>query len=325
MNQDQNSSQFIYKPPRFKYTEDQAAYLGLSDDRMERDFSVPQASKFGGGIRTVLLGDWLNDFNPIEKAAVLTEENPTALFVEAPLFKPITNLNKRKTGTKDAVLSYINALTLAGDTIVSFSADEKLSQSGIAAKSQAVSAAFIDEALSGALLVEFQKNAEMIDSALSELLTPPEGPTTPEEALIDIEIRSIYRGSEDLRKEAVSGNLSHRHDLALTRAEAVISGFNQNDFDNVFFAAAIRRNIKAAYQVDALLSMNCYLWLIFHRSVTELLKFSNFSQFDQETILKGLGLNWHGENLMSQFSKALYVVTKATESRELKLRPKVGQ
>lgn len=311
MNLKEGIDQFIYKTPRLNYTDEQAAFLGLGDDWLDKDASVPGGTKFGGGIKNILLSFWLNDFNPIEKAPVLSEENPTAMFVTPPLFKPMTELNRRKVITKDAVLRYITALTLAGDTIASFSVDKKLTNEGIKGKSQEVAAAFIDEYLTNILMVEFKKNKEVLDKALSDLVTPPEEPKTPQEVLIDIEIRSIFRENEDLRKDAFYGNLSARHDLAIARGEAVISGFDQNRFDRVFFAGAIRRNIKAAYQVDVLFSINCYLWFICHRSITGLLDFAQFTQSEKDTVLNELGLNWRGENLMSRYSKAHYVITKA--------------
>lgn len=299
----QNSTDIVYKPPHLNYTDEQLHFLGLSADRFEIDKEMPTRGFLAGGIRPMMLSDWLICFNPVENAPVLDEEKS---MLYSSFFKPIQELNRRKLASKAAYMKYVENLNAAGEQIFSFSSGGKLSEIGIKEKSKEVAAAFIDTSFSVVLMNEFTENSKAIDSAIKALKLPPEGPKTPEETLIDIEIRSVYRGSEELRLAALNGDISPQHDMALTRSEHSISGFSKKDFEVMSFAAAIRQKIKEAHQVEILYAINCTLWLMAHRTVTGLVDFSKFTSSDKELILRNLGLNWHGENLMNGLSQAEY-------------------
>lgn len=313
----QNSTDFIYKPPHLNYTEEQALFLGLSEDRFDIDKDIPNRGFLAGGISPVMLADWLKGFNPVENAPVLDEEKS---FNYPSIFKPIQELNRRKLASKAAYLNYVENLNAAGDLMFSFSSGGKLTEEGIKEKSKEVMAAFIDTSFRGVLMGEFKENTKVIDSAIKTLRLPPEVPKTPEETLIDTEIRTVYRGGEELRRAALNGDISPRHDLALTRGEATISGFSKKDFEILFFAAAVRKKIKEAHQVDMLYAINCALWLMAHRTITGLADFAKLLPRDKELTLHSLGLNWHGSNLMNELDSAklfLETAVKQDSNRDL--------
>lgn len=316
----QNSTDFIYNPPHLNYTEEQAIFLGLSEDRFDIDKDMPNCGFLAGGIMSVMLAKWLKGFNPVENAPVLDEEKS---FNYPSIFKPIQELNRRKLASKAAYLKYVENLNAAGDLMFSFSSSGKLTENGIKEKSREVIASFIDASFRGVLMVEFKENATVIDRAIKTLRLPPEGPETPEDTLIDTEIRTVYRGSEDLRLAALNGDISPRHDLALARSEASISGFSKKDFDVLFFSAAVRKKIKEAHQVDMLYAINCALWLMACRTITGLADFAKFLPRDKELTLHSLGLEWHGSNLMSGLDSAklfLETAVKQESNRNLAVR-----
>ncbi|MDZ4149603.1 hypothetical protein, partial [Methylicorpusculum sp.] len=166
------------------------------------------------------------------------------------------------------------------------------------------------------LMNEFNENTRQINKEMSRLLSPFPAPSGPEETLIDVEIRGVYRSDDQLRIEALLGNISSRHELAIVRSESVISGFSKVQYDLIAFNASIRDRIKEAYSVEMLYAINKTLGLMAHRSLRDLLKFAQFETYEIETTINTLGLNWFEPKVFEPLKYTQYFLGVASSIDE---------
>lgn len=311
------SQTYTYGHPHLTYTESQVELLGLSNDRFQNDKDMPMGANLGG-IKPIMLAPWKKGFNPVEEAPALDIENkPFSILDGANLFKPITQLNRRKEASRSAYLKYVDRLEVIGREMMDFRLKGSLTEEGIKLESQKLISEFIGTSLDGILMVAFEENAKLITDALKKLAEFPK-PKSTEEILIDIEIRSVFRNDNALRQLALIGDISLRHCLALSRSEAPISGFSKEEFDTVIFGAAVRENIKEAHQIEMLYAINSTLWLLMHRTISGLTDFSYFLEDEKRELLETLGLNWQGTNLMSELDSAKYFLETAVKQENNK-------
>ena len=134
---------------------------------------------------------------------------------------------------------------------------------------------------------------------------------------MDVEIRGVYRSSEAIRKNAINGDVLPRHDLALARGDAYLSGFTKEDFNLIMFAYAVRRDIKTAYLLDCLFSINCFIWLVAHRTINSMADFSGMKEHEKNILLNRLGLNWRGDNLILTIEERRFIDTAIKQAENL--------